>query len=149
MGVWHIRQIAAANVGVSDCDFGPHGIEQIIQVGPMHDMGQKLAVVFFHARPVTALHVFDVEIVALITPPFVEDLLEFFLRIEVHAQGDSQLALSRRWGHFVGVDKEDRGRDRGFPWDRRAARTVGQLMAVRADIVIDYACYEGNQFAIT
>ena len=102
------RHVASADIGVADGDFGAHHVDQVIQVGAMHGVRQKLAVDFFHAGPVGSMHVGDVEIVALIAPAFVEDLFELLFRLQVHAQRCVEPARSRGRDHAIGVDQEKR-----------------------------------------
>src|SRR5262245_12753890 len=71
----------------------------------MHNVGQKLAVHFFHLGPVGAVQVWYVEIVALIAPAFVEDLFELRFRLKVHAQSIVQSTLSRL-GCAIGIDEK-------------------------------------------
>ena len=53
----------------------------------MHDVRQELAVHLLHPRPVGALEIRDVQVIALVAPPFVEHLLELGLRVDVGAEG--------------------------------------------------------------
>ena len=116
----------------------------------MVDVGQQLAVHLLVLRPVGAVHVRHVEVVALIAPALVEDLLELLLRIEIHAQCRVHASLSRRGRIAIGVDEEQ-------PWTGRAARgaaaaatpaatagAIEQLASVGADGVLGRAGDEGR-----
>jgi hypothetical protein len=111
---------------------------------------QQLAVHLFHLRPIGAVHVRHVEIIALVAPTLVEDLFELFFRIEVHAQRHAEppLALLRRL--TIGVHQEKRGAGCGAgaraattpPAAESAAGAIDQLVAVRAHVIIGDSGHE-------
>ncbi len=76
-------------------------------------------------RPVGAVHVPHVQVVALRPPSFVEDLLELGYGIDVGADRRRQSPTVGRRRRFVGIDEEQGA--------LRAAGAVEQLLAVRAD----------------
>ena len=97
------------------------------------------------------MHVWNIEIVALITPHLIEDLFELFLGIEVHAQRvihPSSIGLRRI---SIRIDDEQRrirwstsecaGTSSASPY---AAAAVNQLVAVGADIERGDSAYESG-----
>src|SRR6185369_3882344 len=72
----------------------------------MHHVRQQLPVHLTHLRPVSAVHVRHVEIVALVAPAFVEDLFELFSRLEIHAQRIVQTSGAGLRRRSISVDKE-------------------------------------------
>src|SRR5882724_448521 len=88
-----------------------HHVEQIIEISTMHHVRKHLAVHLFHLRPIRAVHIRHVEIVAFVAPAFVEDLFELFPWVEIHPQRSVQTALPRLWRIAISVnDKERRNR---------------------------------------
>src|SRR4030095_12736811 len=79
---------------MSDRDLSAHVIKEVVEIGPMHHVGQQLPVHFFHLRPVGSMHVRHVEIIALIAPALVEDLFEFLPGLEIHTQRNIETPLS-------------------------------------------------------
>src|SRR6185312_518545 len=94
------------NVRVSDRDLSTHDIHQVIEIGAVHRIRQQLPVHLSHLRPIGAVHVLHVEIVALVAPAFVEDLFELFLRLEIHAQSEVQTTCAWLWSCAIGIDEE-------------------------------------------
>ena len=90
----HLGHVAAAHVRVTDRDLGAHVVEQVVQIGAMIHVRQELAVHLLHLRPVGAVRVRHVEVVALVAPALVEDLLELFLRLEIHPQRRVEASLA-------------------------------------------------------
>src|SRR5262249_38128502 len=131
-----------------------HHVDQVIQVGAMVDVGQKLAVHFFHARPIGAVQVGDVKIIALIAPAFVEDLAELFLGFEVHAKGDVQTAGAGLRSLTIRVDQEQlRSRPRGAAAATASSGSSGcgaidELVAIGADVVGGDSGDEGRRTAV-
>src|SRR5579859_272757 len=66
----HIN-VAAGNVGVGDAEFGDKFAEDVIQIGAMGDEVHQRAVLRQQRVPVVAVHVFDVEEVAVTAADFV------------------------------------------------------------------------------
>ena len=118
----HIGHVAAADVGVPDGDLGPHVVEQVVQVRAVVDVRQQLAVHLLHLRPVAAVRVRHVEIVALVAPAFVEDLLELRLRLQVHPQRRVETSLAGLRRIAIRVDEEQAGSAGGGVTRRRARR---------------------------
>src|SRR6185369_5779775 len=83
-----------------------HHVEKIIQVGTMHHVRQQLPIHLLHLRPISAVHVWHVEIVALIAPAFIEDLFELFFRVEIHAQRNVQTTGASLRRSAIGIDEE-------------------------------------------
>ncbi len=146
----HVRHVAASNVGVADGDLGAHVVEQVIQIGAMVHEREELSVHLLHLRPVAAVEVRHVEVVALVAPAFVENLLVLFARVEIHAQADVEASLPcLRRSIAVRIDQEE---VHGAPACGRAttaaastAATAGaieQLAAVGADRVLGDAGHE-------
>ena len=92
----HFRHRAAAHVRVADRDLRAHVVEQVVEVGAMRDVRQHGAVHLLHARPVRAVHVRHIQVVALQAPALVEDLRELRLRIEMHPQRHVEAAVAGR-----------------------------------------------------
>ena len=105
-GLRHSRHIAAAHVRVPDRDLSAHDVQQVIEIGAMHHVRQQLPVHLFHLWPIRAVHVWHVEIVALVAPAFVEDLFELFLRFEIHAQGEVQTSRAWLWRRAISIDEK-------------------------------------------
>ncbi len=136
--------VAAAHEGMADGDLGAHHVEQIIQVGAMVHVGQQLAVHLLHLGPIGAVHVGHVEVIALVAPAFVEDLLELFLGLQIHAQvrrsaGPLRLAEPAR---SASTRNSDGPAGRAAPPRAASAappppprRAIHQLVAIGADIV--------------
>src|SRR6266480_4622859 len=102
----------------------------------MHYVRQHRSVHLFVFRPIGAVHVRDVEIVALVAPAFVEDLFEFFFRIEVHAKVYVDSAGTRRWRRSIGVNDKKRGGGRPAtesPTTAATGRAIDDLPAISAD----------------
>src|SRR5262249_57783209 len=94
---------------MADGDLGAHVVEQIVEVGAMIHIRQQLAVHLFHLRPICAMHVRHVEVIALVAPTLVEDLFELFFRIEVHAQRHAEPPLALLWRLTIGGPPGQRG----------------------------------------
>src|SRR5437588_10580910 len=89
----------------------------------MHDVWQHCAVHLFVFRPIRAMHVRHVEIVALIAPAFVENLFELFFGIEIHPQSKANAAGIRLRRSSIRIDDEER-RNRRASTESRAATTT-------------------------
>ena len=136
----NVRHVAAAHVRVTDRNLGAHVVEQIVQIGAMVHEWQELSVHLLHLRPVAAVLVRYVEVVALVAPALVEDLLELLARVEIHPQADVEASLARLRRVAVRVDEEevDGGATRGSAAASAAATAattgaIEQLAAVGAD----------------
>ncbi len=99
----HLRHVAAAHVRVADGDLGAHVVEQVVQIGAVPHVRQELPVHLLHLRPVGAVHVRHVQVVALVAPTLIEDLPELLLRIEVHAQRGRDAPLAGRLSRRIGA----------------------------------------------
>src|ERR1051325_8927395 len=106
----------------------------------MHHVRQQLTVHLAHLRPVSAVHVRHVEIVALVAPAFVEDLFELFLRLEIHAQRVVQTSGAGLRRRSIGIDEEQlrrrRIRTKATAWSTTlttstASRTINKLAMIR------------------
>src|SRR2546421_6296780 len=101
--------------------------------------------------PFCAGKVRQVEITRRVAPPLVEDLFEFFFRVEIRAQCEIQTPLARLWRSSIRIDNEKR-------WSRRPpsesgwtttgstarGRTIDQLAAVSTEIVVRNANGQGS-----
>ena len=87
-------------------DLGSHHVEQIVQIGAMHYRGKPLPVHLLHARPISAMHVRHVKVIALVAPSFIEDLLELFFRLQIHTKRSVQVSSSRDGRLLVGIHYE-------------------------------------------
>src|SRR5579883_2946483 len=143
--------IAAAHVGVADGDLGAHHIHQIVEVGAVVHVRQELAVHLLHARPVGAVHVGDIQVVALVAPVFVEDLLELFAGFEVHAELRIERSLAGLGRLAVGIDEEDlraapaggcRAAAASASASACAGAAVNELVAIGADLILRDAAGE-------
>src|SRR6266850_7983865 len=135
---------------MSDRNLSAHHIEEIIEIGAMVYVGQQLPIHLLHLRPVRPVHISDVEIVALVAPAFVEDLLELLLGIEIHPQRDIDASLARLRRAAIGINYEKRrhrrrrARDRGSTTSG-ASRAIKQLASVRTHYVSRHAgCEAGD-----
>ena len=93
---------------MADRDFGAHLVDEIIQIGAVIHVREERTVHLFHLGPVGAVRVRHVEVVALIAPCLVEDLLELLLEVDVRAKIGVD-ATSRRRRLTIGVDDEHGG----------------------------------------
>src|SRR5438045_9261797 len=104
---------------------------------------QERAVHLPDLRPVGAVLIRHVQVVALIAPRFVEDLLVFLFRIDERAELGVQSALSGLWWRAIRVDEEEswaiaaaRGRASSTSSTRPTAGSIQQLVAVEADVIV-------------
>src|SRR4051812_4160674 len=115
---------------------------------------QELAVHFFHPRPVGTVRILNVEVVALIAPPLVEDLLELLLRLEIHPEGGIDASLTRlRRRCRIHEEQVDRWYRTGrsslaSAAAASAASTIEKLAAVGAEIVFGDTVHERRSAAI-
>src|SRR6266571_2525219 len=137
------------------CNFGAHHVDQIIQIRAMHNVRQHCSIHLFVFDPISAVQVRHVEIVTLVAPTFVEDLFEFFFRIEIHAQSEIQTPLARLRRSSIRIDDEKRRSGRPpseSGWTTTAStargRAIDQLAAVSTDVVIRNAVDKGSRAAI-
>ncbi len=114
----HVGHVAAAHVRVADGDLGAHLVEQVVQIGAVIDVRQQRAVHLLHLRPVGAVHVRHVQIVALVAPALIEDLLELFLRIQIHPQRHVEPAGPACGRRAIGIDEEQVAAGAGAPTRR-------------------------------
>src|ERR1700704_1751901 len=126
---------------MADCDLRTHHVDQIIEIGTMHYVRQHRSVHFFVFRPVRAVQVWHIEIIALVAPAFVEYLFEFFFGIEIHAKVSVEPALARLWRSSIRVNDEG-GRSgrratgsRPGPATTATRRAIYQLTPIRTDFV--------------
>src|SRR2546425_457685 len=140
---------------MSDGDLGAHHVDEIIQIGSMHHVRQHRSIHLFVFGPICAVQVRHVEIIALAAPTLVEDLFEFFFRVEIHAQCEIQTPLARLRGSAIRIDNEKRWSRRPpseSGWTTTAStargRTIDQLAAVSTDIVVRNAIDKGARAAI-
>src|SRR5687767_7759449 len=135
---------------MADRDFGTHVVEQIVEVGPVIHIRQQRAVHLLHLRPVAAVRVGHVQVVALMPPAFVEDLLELFSGFEIHAERRVEAALVRLRSVPVGVDQEQTdtaafgAAATSAAAAAPAARPVEQFASIRADVVLGHTLHEGG-----
>ena len=117
--------VAAADVVVSDRQLARHPLQHAVQIGARRGVRQEGGVLFPLLRPVHAVHVRRVEVVAVDPPRLVEDLLPLGARIDTYLDGiDTDPSLRRL----------DRFRCRhNRP---RVAVAVQQLLAVSGDDVV-------------
>ena len=66
--------VAALDVGVADVELGHHLAQHVVEVGAVGDVGQERPVALADRLPVVAVHVLDVEEVAVAAPGLVEEL---------------------------------------------------------------------------
>src|SRR5229473_1015807 len=100
----------------------------------MHHVRQHRAVHLLVFRPVGPVHVWHIEIVALVAPAFVEDLFELFFWIEVHPQTEVQPAGARLRRCSICINDKKRG-SRGPATESytTGGRAIDELAAVSAD----------------
>src|SRR5256885_4606863 len=123
-------------------NLGAHHVDQIIQIGAMHDVRQHCSVHFLVFVPVRAVQVRNIKIVALIAPTFIEDLLEFFFGIEIHAQSEVDASAARLGRIPIRVDDEQRGRW----WSSRASACTSTSAATAARGAINQFAAVGTYF---
>src|SRR5438552_4001006 len=140
---------------MADSNLGAHHVDQIIQSRAMHHVRQHRAIHLLVCDPIGAVQVRHIQIVALITPTLVEDLFEFFFRIEIHAQSEIQTPLARLRRSSIRIDDEKRRSGRPpseSGWTTTAStargRAIDQLAAVSTDVVIRNAVDKGSRAAI-
>src|SRR5262249_57075022 len=132
------------DVRMSDGDLGAHVVEQVIEVGAVVHIRQQLAIHLLHLRPIGAVHVRNVEIIALVAPSLIEDLFELLFRIEVHAQRHVESPLARLRGLAISIYEEERetsasARALAATTTSSAEATAGavdQLLAVSAQVIL-------------
>src|SRR5712692_3678917 len=119
----------------------------------MHYVGQHRSVHLFVFRPIGAVHVRHVEIIALVAPAFIEDLFELLFRIEIHAQVNIKSARTRRWRRSIRINNKKRG-SRG-PTTKgcgtasaTASRAIDELVTIRADFICSDTVDERCGFSI-
>src|SRR5947209_3387218 len=124
-------------------DLGAHLIDEIIQIGAVVHVREKRAVHLFHLWPVGAVRVRDIQVVALVPPRFVEDLLELLLEIDIGAEGGVQATCTWLRRLTIGVDDEQGRTTRpvcaapaAAPASTTTAPAVRELMPVEADAVV-------------
>ena len=138
---------------MADRNFSAHHVQQIVKIGAMHYVRQHRPVHFFVFGPVRAVHVGHVEIVTLLAPAFVENLFEFFFRVEIHPQVEVDSTLARRWWSSICVHDKERGSWRRATCGARttSATTAGAIdkfVTVRADFVSHNTGGERSRSAI-
>ena len=94
----------------------------------MIHMRQQRLVHSLHGRPVRTVRIRHVQVVALIPPPFVEDLTELLTRIDVGAQHRREATGAGRRHRAVGIHQVER--------PLRPTGAIQQLAAVGADDVL-------------
>ena len=121
----------------------------------MHHVRQHRSIHLFVFDPIGTVQVRHIEIIALVAPTLVEDLFEFFFRVEIHAQREIQTPLARLWRSSIRIDNEKRWSRRPpseSGWTTTAStargRTIDQLAAVSTDIVVRNAIDKGARAAI-
>ena len=70
----------------------------------MVHIGKQLPIHLLHLWPIGAVHVGDVEIVALVTPAFVKDLSELQSWIQIHPQRHIEVSLPGLRRIAIGID---------------------------------------------
>src|SRR3989442_15101736 len=140
---------------MADSNLGAHHVDQIIQIRAMHHVRQHRSIHFFVFDPIGAVQIRYVKIVTLVAPTLVEDLFEFFFRIEIHAESEIQTPLARLRRSSIRIDDEKRWNGRppskgGWTTTASSARgcAIDQLAAISTDIVIRNAVDEGVRAAI-
>ena len=150
----HVGHVAAAHVRVADRDLGAHVVEQVVEIGAMVDVRQQLAVHLLHLRPVGAVHVRHVEIVALVAPAFVEDLLELLASARDTCAAsrsdvpDRLAARLRSASTRTEVHRWRRRRRHAHARRHRRRRAIEQLATVGADVVLRDAGHERRRAPI-
>ena len=119
----------------------------------MHHVRQFLLVHLLDLRPVGAVERGHVEIVALVAPRLVEDLLELGLGIDVGAERGVDAPCARLGHRLVGVHDEHRGTGRAAcaasPAAARATTgAIQQLVSVGAHVVVGDGGHERHRLPI-
>ena len=113
---------------------------------------EKRAVHLAVLCPISSVHVWYVEIIALVTPAFVEDLFELGLRIEIHPETEIQFPLTGLRRIFVCVNQIER-RHRRLATKTAASATacgaINQLVAIGANGICRDTVDESRCFAVT
>src|SRR5258705_1442060 len=89
------------------------------------------------------MHVWHVELIALVAHTFVEDLFEFFLWFEVHPKGKIKPTLARLWWRAICVTQIQlwcRRNAARAPWatagsSSATSGSINQLAAIRAHFI--------------
>src|SRR5438093_11287952 len=105
--------------------------------------------------PIGAVHVWNIEIVAFVTPHLIEDLFELFLGIEIHAQRVIHPSGVRLRRVSIGIDDEQRrirwSTSEGAGTSRATASAtaaVNQLVAIGANVERGDSAYESGRAPI-
>src|SRR5882724_5104929 len=118
----------------------------------MHHVRQHRSIHLSVFRPIGAMQIWDIEVVALIAPTFIKDLFEFLFRIKIHPQVYVEPALGGLRWHSIGINDEKRRRRRpATRWSVRAAAqgcAIDQLMTIGADIIGSNTTNERRSFTI-
>src|SRR6185503_13365025 len=101
------------------------------------------------------MHVWHVEIVALVAPALVQDLFELFLRLEIHPQRYVQTSLSGSWRSAISVNQKQRRGRRSTSWGCGTAIgtsassrcAIDELMTIRTNLVAKDAGNESRRSA--
>ena len=138
---------------MADSNLGAHHVDQIIQIRAMHHVRQHRSIHFFVLGPIGAVQIRHVKIVTLVAPTLVEDLFEFFFRIEIHAQSEIQTPLAGLRRRSIRIDDEERRSGRPpseSGWTAATARgcAIDQFAPVSTDVVIRNAVNESVRAAI-
>src|SRR6266498_2061803 len=94
---------------MADRDFRAHHVDEIIQIGAMVHERQERPVHLPDLRPVGAVLIRYVQVVALVAPRFVEDLLVLLLGIDIGTEVGVQSSLSGYRRGAIRVDEKESG----------------------------------------
>ena len=84
MGALRNFKIAASNVSVRDAEFRDHFTDDVVEIGAMSNVINKRAILVAQRVPIIAVHILDVEEIAVTSHNFVEDFDPLLLWNAVH-----------------------------------------------------------------
>src|SRR5215472_12263049 len=108
----------------------------------MHYIRKHLPIHLFVSHPISAVQVWHVKVITLISPAFVEYLSELFFGFEIHAKVHVQASRAGLWRRAISINNKERWRwwtssSRGGPSSTTATTggTIDQLVAVGAHFI--------------
>ena len=100
--------VATVNVGMTHSQLANHAADDVGEVQAVLDVGQQGGILVVHRLPVHAVHVLEVEAVAIVAPGLVENLVPLLVVVDrgnhvVEVHGLAQVGLAGRQGSDVEV----------------------------------------------
>src|SRR5581483_726500 len=153
--LWYLGHVTAKHIRVTDGNLSDYHVHQVIEIGSMHHVGQHRPVHLFVFIPIRAMQGRHIQIITLVAPHLVEDLLELFLRIEIHAQRVIDASATRLRRRAVRIDDEKRRVRRASAKSARTAcastattGAIDELATISAYFEGRHATYESCRASI-